>query len=183
MADGQVDRNALYEEFAPLVQKLIRQYGTDPELRLDLQGELYYRFCALLDAYDSSRGVPLRAYIVRQLTASAFTYARHHWRQSRREADFDTCASEWQGRDISDPTNEWDEAIALDQFRGHLSDAITRLPRRQSHVLMWRYFEDRSFDDIADALNVQPATVRSLLRHAVNNLRRQFGSLTADFGA
>src|SRR5690242_6653150 len=84
------DRDALYAEFQPLVRRLIRQYGEDVESRGDLQGEIYYRFCLLLDAYDPERGVPLRPYLVRQLTASVYTYARQGWRRQRREVTLDT---------------------------------------------------------------------------------------------
>src|SRR5579871_1501032 len=81
----QTDPALLFAEFAPLVHRLIRQYGQDPELRQDLEGEIYCRFCALLEAYDPERGVPLRPYLVRQLTASIYTYARYHWRLQKRE--------------------------------------------------------------------------------------------------
>src|ERR1051326_1263849 len=57
-----LDREALYPEFTPLVRRLLRQYGQDAELRKDLEGEIYCRFCALLDAFDPERGVPLRPY-------------------------------------------------------------------------------------------------------------------------
>src|SRR5579872_3052078 len=63
----EMDRDQLYAEFAPLVRRLLRQYGQDPELKKDLAGEIYCRFCALLQAYDPQRGVPLRPYLVRQL--------------------------------------------------------------------------------------------------------------------
>src|SRR5437764_237732 len=59
-----VDCDSLFAEFQPLVQRLIRQYGDEPELREDLIGEIYCRFCALVHAYDPSRGIPLRPYLV-----------------------------------------------------------------------------------------------------------------------
>src|SRR4051812_22993567 len=55
-------RDQLYEEFTPLVRRLLRQYGTDPELRHDLAGEIYCLFCSFVDAYDPGRGVPLKPY-------------------------------------------------------------------------------------------------------------------------
>ncbi|HLK55766.1 MAG TPA: sigma factor, partial [Chthonomonadaceae bacterium] len=84
------DRERLYAEFAPLVRRLVRQYGQDAEMRQDLVGEIYYRFCALLDAYDPTRGVPLRPYLVRQLTAATYTYARQQWRIRRRETGWES---------------------------------------------------------------------------------------------
>ena len=80
-----IDRDTLYAQFAPLVKRLILHYGGCPQLREELVGEIYCRFCALLDAFDPTRGVPLRAYLVRQLSTSVYTYVRTHRRHGSRE--------------------------------------------------------------------------------------------------
>ncbi len=166
------ERDALFAEFQPLVRRLIRQYGDTPELRQDLSGEIYCRFCALLDAYDPARGVPLRPYLVRQLTASVYTYARAGWRSEKRETSLDAITGgEWLGQH-ADPTSEWDEHVATEQALRSLPDAIAKLPKRQRQVLIWRYYEEQSFEEIASRLSVEVSTTRSLLRHAINNLRR-----------
>src|ERR1051325_8723244 len=67
-------REELFREMQPLVRRLIQRFGEDAEMRRDLEGEIYYRFCLLLDAFDPERGVPLRPYLIRQLTASVYTY-------------------------------------------------------------------------------------------------------------
>jgi DNA-directed RNA polymerase specialized sigma24 family protein len=43
---------------------------------------------------------------------------------------------------------------------------------RQRKIVIWRYYEERSFEEIASILQIQPATARSLLRHGLNNLRK-----------
>src|SRR5690242_20589698 len=73
------EREAIYADFQPLVRRLIRQYGDTPEIREDLKGEIYCRFCDLLEAYDPSRGVNLYAYLVRMLSTSTYAYARSLW--------------------------------------------------------------------------------------------------------
>jgi RNA polymerase sigma factor (sigma-70 family) len=168
---ASIDREALYKEFQPLVRRLIRQYGDCPEVRQDLAGEIYYRFSALLDAYDPGRGVPLKPYLVRQLSASVYTYARHGWIRQRREVSYEQTAAFCEPV-REDPTREWDNRLAMDQVLHTLPDAISSLPRRQRQVVVWRYYEQRSFDEIAVMLNVKTATARSLLRHGVNNLRK-----------
>jgi RNA polymerase sigma-70 factor (ECF subfamily) len=169
------DRDALYAEFRPLVQRLIRQYGSEPEMRQDLEGEIYCQFTRLLDVYDTSRGVPLRPYIVRQLTASIYTYARCHWRRQRREFSLEL----WDGAAQSaDPSDQWDHDLMIQRIRTSLPQAVSRLPQRQRNVVIWRYYEERSFEDIAQLLGVQIATARSLLRHGLNNLRKHMHSDT-----
>lgn len=164
-------RLKLFHEFDPFIRRLIGKYADDAEMRKDLRGEIYFRFCKLLDVYDPERGVPLRPYLGRALTTSVYTYARHQWRLRKREVA--SLSEDYDPTDRVDPTPQWNDRIAQDQFREGLAEAIYALPRRQRQVLILRYYDERSFEDIALALNVRDATARSLLRHALNNLRRQ----------
>ncbi len=167
-----LDRESLYREFQPLVRRLVRQYGDTVEQRQDLAGEIYYRFCSLLEAYDPERGIPLRPYLVRQLTASVYTHARHGWRRRSREISLNINEGMFEPAHKEDPSREWDDRIAMEQVLHGLPDAIAKLPRRQMQIVIWRYYEQRSFEDIASVLDIQASTARSLLRHGLNNLRK-----------
>ncbi|MFN3652449.1 MAG: sigma-70 family RNA polymerase sigma factor [Armatimonadota bacterium] len=164
------EREALYAEFQPLVRRLLRQYGDNRDAREDLVGEIYCRFCELYDAYDPARGVPRRLYLVRTLSASVYTYSRRQWRNKQREllVDGDTELPET----ALDLTHAWDHKLLLDSVLCSVPAALARLPPRQRQVVFWRYYESRSFNEIADTLQIRPATARSLLRHALRNLRR-----------
>ncbi|MCW3055547.1 MAG: polymerase sigma factor RpoE [Chthonomonadales bacterium] len=170
--DREANRDQLYLEFMPLVRRLIWKYGRDQEMREDLTGEIYCRFCALLEAFDPARGVPLRAYIVRQLTLATYTYARQQWRIQKRERTWERTGNHADQNVAFDPTADWLAALAQDQVAALLPSALKRLPARQRNVVIWRYFEERSFEEIAAVLDVQPSTVRSLLRHGLNTLRK-----------
>jgi RNA polymerase sigma factor (sigma-70 family) len=165
------DRDALFAEFTPLVRRLLRQYGDNAELRKDLMGEIYCQFQSLLNAYDPSRGIPLRPYLVRQLTASVYTYARRQWRYAKHTISLDGFENL-----PSDPTSDWNSALIHQAVREALPSLIASLPARQRCVLIWRYYDERSFEDIARLLGVQEATARSLLRHSLNNLRKRMKS-------
>ena len=165
-------RDALFAEFGALVRKLVGQYGDDAELRQDLEGEIYRRFCTLVDVYQPERQVPLRPYLVRQLTASTYTFARRRWRERQREVHYDDLPL-WISADLRhDPTPDWDDALSLEALRKQLPAALATLSARQQSVVIARYFDDLSFEQIAENLGVRPATARSLLRHALNHLRR-----------
>lgn len=166
-----VCRNTLFSEFRPLVNRLIWKYGNNPEIRKDLEGEIFCIFCELLDAYDPQRGVPLRAYLVHQLTTSTFTFARREWRYEQREVSVEL--HEESAIELN-PTDQWDDKILMDRVRHLLPGAIAQLPLRQRQVLIWRYYEHKEFHEIAALLNVETSTPRSLLRHAMNSLRRYF---------
>lgn len=168
-----VDRETLFGEFQPLMRRLIRQYGSNPELREDLRGEIYCRFCALLDAYDPGRGVPLKPYLVRQLTASAYTFARHQWRRQQREVNLEIEAADaHHAAHALDPSQQWDDTLLIQRIQSGLGDALCLLSLRQRQVVIWRYYEARSFEEIAERLDIKVATARSILRHALLNLRR-----------
>lgn len=167
------ERESLFAEFQPLVRRLIRQYGEDPEQRQDLSGEIYYRFCLLLDQYEPERGIPLRAYLVRTLTASVYTYSRSQWRRQHREVSLEATTGTIEPADAVDPSGQWDTNLMTREVLKALPAAIAKLPLRQRQVVIWRYYESRSFEEIAEMLKVRPATARSLLRHGLNNLRKQ----------
>ncbi len=169
--DLATDRDALYAEFAPLVARLKRQYGDDAEIRNDLEGEIYYRFCLLLQAYDPSRNIPLRPYIVRQLSISIFNYAKQNWRNNRRELSLELFTAESTTNQSEDPTSDWDDALELKSLKGVLPNAFDKLSDRQYKILVWRYYDELGFEEIASRLDIQPSSVRSLLRHAINNMR------------
>ena len=174
--DASTDRDRLYTEFAPLVRRLIRQYGQDAEMREDLGGEIYCRFCNLLGAFDPTRGIPLRPYMVRQLSMATYTYARHQWRTRKREAAWETEEFHVEQKAAFAPTLDWLAALALDQAASLLPAALAKLPARQRNVIIWRYYEERSFEEIGGLLAILPTTARSLLRHGLNNLRKNIGS-------
>ncbi len=170
------NRDKLFNQFQPLVRRLVNQYaGKDQEMRQDLQGEIYYRFSMLLDQFDPERGVPLRAYLVRQLTYSVYVYARHHWRNARRETNIDEIMQHGEPGEPVDPTSQWIEKLNLQRIIQTLPEAILQLPSRQRQIIVWRYYDLLSYEEIALNLNIRVSSARSLLRHGLNNLRRIIG--------
>ena len=170
---AEADREALFVSFAPLVRRLCNSHYVDADSRQDLQGEIYCKFCSLLDAYDPSYRIPLRAYLVRSLTAAAYTYARSRWRRQQREISLDAAMETADAARLVDPHPSLDECLADEVFLAALPAAIGRIPRRQRQVLISRYYDHLSFEEIAENLEIQVTTARSLLRHAINNLRSQ----------
>lgn len=171
-----VDREALYGEFQPLIRRLLWQYGEDREFRADLEGELYCRFCELLEAYDPSRGIPLRPYLVRNLTLAAYTTRRRHWLRQSREVRVDATILEANSSpsgagEHEDPSGSWDDKLMMQQLEGQITTAIQQLPQRQRQVVVLRYYQSYSFEEIAEVLRIKPATARSLLRHGIAKLR------------
>lgn len=167
------DKNALFAEFQPLVQRLIRQYGDEPDLREDLIGEIYCRFCTVVDEYDPTRGIPLRPYLIHQLAFSVYSYVRRQWRRNRREVSIEVNPVAQTIPSKDDSSENWDDAVMLQKVQNGLPQAIASISLRQRQVVIWRYYEHLSFEEIAERLNMQVATARSTLRHALKNIRRK----------
>lgn len=166
------ERAALYRELEPLVRRLVRQYGDDPHLRQDLEGEIFCRFCRLLEQFDSSRGIPLKAYLVSALPPAVYSYVRAQWRHQQRERCLDRTIEPFEAEHAADPTHQWIEQLEREALLRLLPSAIARLPLRQRQVVIWRYYEGLSFEGIAARVGLQPVSIRSNLRHAIQNLRR-----------
>jgi RNA polymerase sigma factor (sigma-70 family) len=75
----------------------------------------------------------------------------------------------------SSPTSKerTDEAVRQ-EFMATVAESLQHLPQRQRQVVTMRYYESRSLEEISEMLDIREATVRTLLRHGVNNLRRHF---------
>jgi RNA polymerase sigma-70 factor (ECF subfamily) len=176
----EYDNLTIYSELAPTVRKLLRQYGTDPEMREDLAGEIYCMFRFHLDRFDSRRGVPLLPYLATQIATSVHTYARRNWRTSSREITFDGLKTDAYSGLSKDPTPEWHEKLIREELVAALPEALARLSKRQRTVVLWRLIEERTFEDIAEQLQIATTTARSQLRHGLNNLRSQIGDGQSD---
>lgn len=153
---------------APYCRRLIRRYGSTPELRQDLAGEIYCILHDLLEAYDISRGVPLSAYLFTQLRTNLFTRARREWRVQSREVCTSPLDEDW-----------WElQAVAQDTvpdrlvLRETLLQALRELPERQRAVVYLRYFHEQEFEEIAQGMGIKKATARSLLRNGLDRLRK-----------
>ena len=167
-----IERDRLFDEFRPLVQRLVARYGVSEDLRQELPGELYCQFSLLLGAYDPARGVPLRGYLVRMLSTSAYAFARSHWRRRCRYVSFDACLGSGVRGSEADLADMVIETSVRDELRSRLPRALSQLSPRQRSIVVSRFYEGRSFEDIAQELGIQTVSVRSLLRYALARLRQ-----------
>ena len=115
---------------------------------------------------------PLRPYLVCQLTSSVYTFVRQRRVRKQREVNLELDPDSLLPALAADPSEQWNDRLMFQEMCRHLPGVIQRLTLRQRQVVTWRYYEERSYEDIAAELNVQPATARSILRHSLRNMRR-----------
>lgn len=181
-APADPEREALFAKLQPLVRRLLARYAAHLDAREDLERDIYERFCTLYGAYDPNRGIPLMGYMVRMLPQVVHTHMRSRWRRERREVPLEAVTETrpaYSREPTEDPTADWHEALDLQRFAEKLPAVLSRVPRRQRCVVIWRFYEGMSFEEIAERLEVKPATVRSLLRHGLANMRSQLAMSAA----
>lgn len=179
-ADGTVYvREALFAEYRPLVRRLMCRYGQDAEVRQDLEGEIYLQFFRLLQEYDPRRGIPFRAYVVSHLPHLVYSVMRGRWRRENRETPL---APEKEALlvDESNPFADLDLGLSAEQLKSHIDRAIDLLPERQRQIVIERYYQHKDYEAIAAAMDLKPASVRSLLRTGLNTLRSRLAYLNAE---
>lgn len=64
-----------------------------------------------------------------------------------------------------------DEVLENEELRGYLRSALEHLPERHRIVVIGHYFEQRSFDELAEFLGVTPSRVSQLRSDAVDMIR------------
>ncbi|MEU1890647.1 SigE family RNA polymerase sigma factor [Streptomyces pristinaespiralis] len=69
------------------------------------------------------------------------------------------------------------------ELRLALLGALGRLSPKDRAVVVLRYWEDRSIEETADAMNVSSAAVRSRAVRALGKLREQLGGSLVEFAA
>ncbi len=64
-----------------------------------------------------------------------------------------------------------DQALWRSQSAGHLRKLLGELDARYREVLILRYLEDKSYDEISDILHLPPGTVATYIRRGLARLR------------
>jgi RNA polymerase sigma-70 factor (ECF subfamily) len=80
-------------------------------------------------------------------------------------------ASEGLLMEIRDESADASSAASLRLDSTELARALAALPERYRDVLALRYFEDRSYTDISDILEVPVGTVSTMIHRAKRSLR------------
>jgi RNA polymerase sigma factor (sigma-70 family) len=139
-------------------------------MRQYLSVQIRALFDQFLRAYEPRCGVPLRAYLVRTLTVSAYSLVANHRRQGDGgdglQDGLQDAATPELSSAVQDPYRRLREIVL------GLPEAISALPLRQRQAVIWRYYDGCSLDAIAGLLRIEPASVRALLRRAIRQLRR-----------
>ena len=142
----------------------------DRDAALDVTSSTFLKAYRAFDRYDQSR--PLRHWLLRIATNEAITFVRRRGRELRR-----TVAVE-EATGLVDASATPDAESVAREDRARIRAAVSRLPELYRVVIVLRYFNDLSVDEIAHITGRPSSTVgvqllrgRALLRDALGSAR------------
>jgi RNA polymerase sigma-70 factor, ECF subfamily len=143
------------------------------DLAEDVAQEAFLRAYRALDRFETGR--PFGPWIARIAANLAINERRS---PRSREEELDENAG-----DGSPSTSPGPLQALLEHEAGRvLEEALGRLPAEQRAVFVLRVFEELSYQEIADALEISPGTVMSRLSRAREKLRKLVGPYVARDG-
>jgi RNA polymerase sigma factor (sigma-70 family) len=140
-----------------------------PLSRDEIVSSMWPRLVVAVRAYDPTRGVPFEAYLAPLLVGSVLHERRRRQRWNREEA---FCG----GRDdlptTQDDVVETPEDLGIARDRRQIAASLLERLRPEARlVLQLWYEEERSWEEIAVALNTTPGGARRRRDYAISQLR------------
>ncbi len=72
-------------------------------------------------------------------------------------------------------------AVYLEQLRDFLAKQLKQLPEKQQQAIVMRYFQEKDFDEIAEALDTSAGNVRVMLTRAMAKLKQSLSDSKMDW--
>ncbi|MBY9081070.1 sigma-70 family RNA polymerase sigma factor [Paenibacillus sp. HN-1] len=133
----------------------------------DVTNEIYMELFRSLPKYDESK--PFKAWLNGIIVRQCSNYNRKQWRKSRVEGRV---------RDYTEGTVSpgADQLAVNRERREELLHLVTQLPYKFRSVIVLRYFQECSFEEIGVALGIPVGTAKSRHFKALGKLRKLAGA-------
>ncbi|MDB5225571.1 MAG: subfamily polymerase sigma factor [Candidatus Adlerbacteria bacterium] len=155
----------LVERYEVPLRRYVGRLGADDELAKDILQESFIKAYLNLNDYDTALSFSAWMYrIAHNEAMSQFRKARVRPSPLKREEDLMLFEM------IPDPLDIVMEADAA-MDRGVLRDAIAGLESRYRDILVLRFFEEKSYNEISDILRMPEGTVATHINRAKQKLR------------
>jgi RNA polymerase sigma-70 factor, ECF subfamily len=135
----------------------------DRDAALDVASSTFLKAYRAFDRYDQSR--PLRHWLLRIASNEAISYVRKRGRELKRQVDVDQASA------LADPATTPDAESVAREDRARIRTAVSLLPELYRVVIVLRYFNELSVEEIAQVTRRPASTVgvqllrgRALLR-------------------
>lgn len=154
----------LYQTYAQAIYRYIA-YRVPVDEAEDLTAEVFVSMVESLPRYKISE-VPFEAWLYRIARARI----ADHYRQSTRHPTTELLESTPESGTMPE------EQILLDQEAGELRDALRQLSQEQQDVLLLRFVNHKSHEEVSHMLNKSVSAVKTIQHRALTQLAALLGS-------
>ncbi len=160
----------LYDKYFDQIFKYMLTRVSDVQLAEDLTSEAFIKALENIDKYEWT-GKPYSAWLYRV----AINEMNKHFNKNKKERtvamkQWHEIGDKFDGADMEAKTAE-DKEIELENLKD-LNDALRKLKPAEQDILSLKYFEDLSYKEIADVLNISVTNVGARLNRATNRLAK-----------
>lgn len=158
----------LYSHYLPPIYRFIYMKVSEREAAEDLTHEVFLTAWQNLSRYES-RGFPFSSWlyqIARNRVIDFYRVKKHH--APLEEVDAELAVA----KNILEAVT--DESLALDNVRA----AISNLHPDHQDVLLMKFMEELSHEEIARIMKKSPGAIRLIQHRALNELRKQLNPLS-----
>jgi len=141
----------------------------DEPMAEDVVQDVFVRFYQRANCFDESR--PFEPYFMRSVVNAALNLVERN-KKERSFADEDTAELE----ELLEQAASVEEQVAFNTLKWQISEALAKLHPRQRAVIIQRYYLEMSEQEMSEALDSPPGTVKWLLNAARTRLRSLLGS-------
>ncbi len=157
----------LFELHFSELYRFAYRYVRAEETAKDLVGEAFLRLWRQRDKVDLS-GSAARSYLYTIVRYQALDHLRRRRVEERWRREYVTPLITEQGAALAaDP----DQELTARETGAAIQQAVDALPQRQRQVLLLRWQQQASYDEIAETLGISPKTVAIHIGRAIQRLR------------
>jgi RNA polymerase sigma-70 factor, ECF subfamily len=142
-----------------------RLLGSQQHAVDDVLQEVFMKAYVNLNDYDSTR--PFSPWIYRIAHNEAISFLRKTKSEPHIVSGEDAALMLERVADLDDP----DQALLRSRNQGDIHKALASLEQKYRDVLVLRYLEEKSYDEISDILHLPPGTVATLINRGLKRLR------------
>ena len=161
-ADDKTALKSLFEEYYLSVCKTIHRFIREKSTVEDLAQEVFIRFWDKRRQIEINSSLP--AYIRRMAINEALAYLRRHKRFDDREVTADM---------LPGTTDSAEEHFLHQELEVQVRDAINELPPRCRTVFQLSRYEELTYQEIADQMEISIKTVENQMSKALRILRER----------
>lgn len=153
----------LYDEYQPAIYRFIYLKVSNREEAEDLTHHVFLSAWQHIGTFEE-QGIPFSSWLYRIARNRVIDY----YRTNKHTQELDAFPEEV----FADLSHDTHESLHKKDLLQRVHTSLTKLPQDQHDIILFRYVQELSYDEIARIMKKNPATVRVLQHRAVAKLKK-----------